>query len=298
MTLARAQRITIHLYDAARVEIGDEATDLDVRGTSGSESIHVFGRLIESTIHEADMSVSGVIDGLDGLLGELRCEPGATIAAGRIHDWGSRALSVRTIDVVEASDLSGFDVFRCRNADVAALESAARVEVWLPMPMSRALAEVERMVDMTAAQRAYFWTRISVLAREKSAAGSYQPQTRYLAAELRRRASAGREKTLLNAYRVVGYGERIGRPLALFLAAVLLVAIVFTIGVSSDASGFVGAWWSYAWRLMISPLTFFLELTPSTMMDLSTTGVDLPSSRSRSLASRCCCCRFWLHGEC
>lgn len=84
----------------------------------------------------------------------------------------------------------------------------------------------------------------------KDGSGSTQSRARYAAMHWRRKAlpwrwGSTREKVLLVAYWAVGYGERIGRPLAVFAVFALAVAVVQSgLGPSVNPGDIVEEWWT------------------------------------------------------
>ena len=79
-------------------------------------------------------------------------------------------------------------------------------------------------------RRADFWTQLSEVLREQQASGSVQSNVRVAAMRARRRALGyGRERFWLAAFSLIGYGERILLPLAVWLAGVVAAGVAYAL---------------------------------------------------------------------
>lgn len=93
-----------------------------------------------------------------------------------------------------------------------------------------------------------FWAQLSDLVAEKKAPGSVQSALRFVAAHARLKAAPrrSRERSWLRLYWLLGYGERIERPLLIYLTAATLIfgLVVWSVGGLLPAEGS-----SVDWRL-------------------------------------------------
>jgi hypothetical protein len=113
---------------------------------------------------------------------------------------------------------------------------------------------------MTPEARQVFWAQLSDLVADKKAPGSVQSALRFVAAHARLKASPrrSRERSWLRLYWLVGYGERIGRPLLIYLTAAAFVfgLVVWGVGDLLPAEG-SSVDWGLGWDLLVLPLSFF-----------------------------------------
>jgi hypothetical protein len=175
------------------------------------------------------------------------------------------ALRLEAVLSANGAELQGVDIYDLALGDLAQLKDAERLVPWVP-ERARAREREDTMQvgggspATLAGRRAHFWTRLSVLLKEKHAPGSVQSQVRYAAARARRRALPwGRERAILTLFAAVGYGESIGLPI-LCHALVSLVAAPFVLHDRTLNIHSADAWENLleAWgRLLQAPLTFF-----------------------------------------
>jgi hypothetical protein len=121
---------------------------------------------------------------------------------------------------------------------------------------------------------AFFWQTLAELTKDKHCPGSVQAEVRYRAARARRRAAAwGREKLLLAVYSIVGYGERVGRPILLFVA----IAVVGGLRLQDAVRGATGMKWSHLESVVRAALLPFSIFSPIS-------GVGVPGNNVGLLA--------------
>ena len=192
-------------------------------------------------------------------------------ASGRAElDSGQRSFCSGAVDdpfepthVIRAdgSEFRNFSVFSLSTDDLAALEGAHALNPWIPR--HRELKEKQRSMrhktadeELCRQRSAYFWARLSRVLQEKNATGNTQSNVRVAAARARREAAPrwGRERLLLSAYSVVGYGERVSYPLLLLAFLCVLTTLAFVDPLSEAG---IGKFLTTFLQLLVSPLAFF-----------------------------------------
>lgn len=168
-----------------------------------------------------------------------------------------RFTQVESATEVEIENVSLYDL---SISDLRPLKESRRLWPWIPRgwrARKKARELEDRMqlggggVNVVLRKRAYFWTELSAMLREKHAPGAVQSEVRYAAARARRKAAPrGREKTLLTFYALAGYGERIARPIALHGLVGALGVLAFPL---CRLRMYAITWI----RLFVSPLGFF-----------------------------------------
>jgi len=174
-----------------------------------------------------------------------------------------------------ASDLEGLNLFGLPNSVLRVLDEAARLDPWIPRGLKarRLFAKAERQAERALRhqhgdrfvmadrrRRAFFRRELAQIVGRHHAAGAIQSEFRYQAARARLRARPPMsERLLLGLYSIVGFGERIFRP----LLGVAVISFVAAVGLTVGRGFFhhpVGSWPS-VWRawltLAASPVTFF-----------------------------------------
>ena len=137
---------------------------------------------------------------------------------------------------VADAEIEGVSLYELSIADVPNLAKAARVSPWIPR--ARKARKLERAMTFgvssdngTRRQRAViFWERLGIALQDQHAPGSDQSNVRLAAYRARKRQLSWRantrEKALLTAFSVIGYGERIVLPLCIWLVGLLVAALV------------------------------------------------------------------------
>jgi hypothetical protein len=258
-------RLTIATKEAM-VKLGDPSfPPIENLYLTGSGRLEVSGRMLNP-----NFEVTGALD--------LVLLEAASVTEAHRSGGGRLTLESR-----ERSSISGrpglpFPLDQVNGATGADLE---HVDIYkLGVADLNALAQTERLVPAIGSRRAdrrkadamfgdepgaaeklaHFWTRLSHVVREKSSSGVVQSDARFLAARARRRAAMQsripwrwkrpREALMLALYSLIGYGERIFRPLVIFGAVSGLIAWFLD---DLRLPGFVGSWV----RLLLAPLSLF-----------------------------------------
>jgi hypothetical protein len=189
-------------------------------------------------------------------------------------------------------EITGIPAYQLTQEHVSALEHAIRFSPWLA-PRSRVLVLARRTFQrfakwlhtarfadsapndaMTASRyednmlpglpdrsREALWSRLRRLVEEGHASGRTQAEVRYAWMRARLRASriSTVEGILLRSYGLVGFGERIGRPIVWHVCLSSLAAIPVS-GVSTPRvilGSQAPQYWSTVVKLLASPLRFF-----------------------------------------
>jgi hypothetical protein len=140
----------------------------------------------------------------------------------------------RLISDVDEAELERIDIYHLTVDDVRRLKAAARITPWIP---GRPLAARRRELAMPlgtddkrlrAQRRADFWIQFADVLSAQQASGSVQSNVRVATMRARRKALGyGRERFWLAAYSLIGYGERILIPLAIWLAGVMALGLLY-----------------------------------------------------------------------
>lgn len=249
-----------------------------------AESVRVFSHFLTRAIfrsHQDEMLLqldegSQVLE-VTGPI-KLSAEP-RTICTGA----PGGELVLRRVDNAKGAEIENAHVYELSIGDLAVLAAAERFSPWLPSRRTEALKRERAMTfgldpqenkEMLDRQRAHYWARMSTILKDSHAAGRTQSDVRYSAMHWRRESSSGRERTLLEVYRLVGYGERFLKPLLAFLILCFLSTPALMEpspkGLCCDRwKDFVGTFGN----LLAAPLSFFRfrdpPLEPSGFVEVS-----------------------------
>jgi hypothetical protein len=164
-----------------------------------------------------ELTQQGQVSGAKGRV-VLNAQPGSQCIG-----VAKTPLVLDRVDRAERAELEHVSLQRLLFTDLAALREAERLIPWMP-PVSN-LSKARKYVDdatagggepdLIATKRAHFWTRLSYMLADKHTPGSVQSSVRWASMRSRRLAAPrwGRERLLLFAYSLVGYGERILLPI-------------------------------------------------------------------------------------
>lgn len=263
LTLTEGAVVEVAAPLAAGSRFDLDGAQLDLRGefdsltVSGQGRLWVRGTLRRSAI-ESQTPARRIVLGID-VDSEVWNARGSVLLDARpgsiCHGLAETPLQLLGVQVADDSELDNVNMFGLSAlSDLRQLAGAERLSPWMPRRWLsfRPAREAADGMDMTPAEKAHFWSRLSDMLRESHARGAVQADVRYLAKRARRHElSWGREKSLLTIYSAVGYGERILLPLILLVLAALLVTQVLV----WPPGG--GVAWQDFFRVLVSPLAFF-----------------------------------------
>jgi hypothetical protein len=227
--------------------------------------VHVHGVLQKPTFASpvpADLHVIGTV--LDAV-GRVRLEAENRAIVNGAPDG---ALVLEELKTVTGAELEDVNIYHLNIGDLQTLKDAERVEPWLPRPRMARLAEDamfrEQEPRVAQRQRMHFWSQMTDVLRMRKAPGRLQSEVRYAAQRARRKALAiGRERAVLTAYGLVGYGERILLPLLWYVVLASVLTAWFSVPEQGDKWS-LGQSVSLFIDVVESPLAFFrLAAVPS-----------------------------------
>ncbi len=162
-------------------------------------------------------------------LGDLR---GGVLCQGSAS---SPLVVTRVSSEVGDAEVERVDLYDLTVGDVRRLKTAARITPWIPGPWAARKRELAMPVGTTdkrlqRQRRADFWTQFTEVLSVQQASGSVQSNVRVAAMRARRRALGfGRERFWLAAFSLIGYGERILLPIAVWLAGVVAAGLAYVL---------------------------------------------------------------------
>lgn len=252
---------------AGRVQVGPGAALLDCRFDPTDE----VARLILHLVRNARaVGVAGSVD--------LQAEPGAVCIGDDFEPL--RLLRVNTADQAQLEHL---DLYSLHISDLWPLGESERLQPWIPRrklwsslwnPFRHPARHREDQMDLTLQERAHFWSRLALMLRDKHSTGAVQSEVRYAAQRARLKALPrwDREKLLLALYSIVGFGERIRRPIVWHVLISATVAAwpvwprtgadLSTLQLPPD---YLATWWA----LIRSPLVVLRLVAPEVLEGLS-----------------------------
>lgn len=250
----------IDVAESSSLEVTGETADIRAQGRG---SIRLAN--CKRAIFDGDLALSlkpgDSIELASGRIASLNIED-ATITGAE-----ENPLAARRILNAEGAELDSVDLTQLTSiSSISRLRAAHRVVPSLPSKFKELTAIAEgKPPGMPEQARQVFWAQLSDLVAEKKARGAVQAELRFISAHARLMAAPkwSREKAWLWLYKAVGYGERIWRPLFLYILASMLV---FTLVVSrtaglepvQDGSPMVnGLPLRLMWDLFVLPLSFF-----------------------------------------
>jgi hypothetical protein len=194
------------------------------------------------------------------------------------HITGARRRPIGIVSArnIKNANLDNVNLSQLPTRHIEQLRKANRVVPYVPWPLPR---RSERPVDeksglvptiprtimqgrLAKYDSAYFWANLADLVKDKHCPGHVQAKVRLAAIRCRRKSvHLGREKFLLIAYSLVGYGELLLRPILVYVALTYLGGLYFT-GVTpiDPISRMATEPWTFleAWiQCLLLPLTFF-----------------------------------------
>ncbi len=191
------------------------------------------------------------------------------------HGDADDGLGLDGVEDVTGAELENVNLFNLRPQDIDYLETATRLLPWFPgrrRELNRRLDQMDfGATDPTVAvtRRAHFWARVSRILGDKHAPGGVRSSARYAATRSRwqslapgSRARVSRERILLSMFRWIGFGERIGTPVYLFLTICVFATLVHSSVVYgglqwADSATELAYFFKLFASYLLSPLTFF-----------------------------------------
>lgn len=198
-----------------------------------------------------------------------RLYPGATLIGA-----SDGTLAPRIIDGdMKNARIENLNVYYIDTRALPFLEQLEHLTVWIPDSRKLRIENEHNRGDGVAvvpiskefSARYHFWRRISEMVAEKGGRGEVQSRLRETANRTRLRSLSGftRERLLLWLYSLVGYGERIGLPLAIHTSLAVGFAVLIglwfpdALGANEAQPCSLGEFAWLAWQILISPLAFF-----------------------------------------
>jgi hypothetical protein len=239
----------------------------------GSGEVQVLGAITDvrfgSGTNPISLNVRGQVFAASGQV-NLEMGPEAVCVGDRYTP-----LEVHRIKDCKGGLLDGVGVYWLEGiGELTTLEQAESFSPWFP-PRSRLGVSLpwrdprtafrDRMIlgggsaETIRQKQAHFWNRMAGILENNHAGGTVQSEVRWEAARARRRALRwGRERFLLSAYSLIGYGERIFLPLLwLFVLAGIATPILLDpppVSLSCERWDEFGSTFG---RTLLSPLAFF-----------------------------------------
>lgn len=216
-----AEGAFITLEDNAVLLVREGITLAKAR-VEGSGSVVVKGTLRDSEIADGgdagtwiNLEVHGSAEGISGDV-SLAAHDGGVLIGGE-----ASPVRVRAIRELRKAEIENISLYQLEGlSNLSELEKLARLSLWMP---TKAKEERSLAREMTLAggststirhKRAHFWASMADILKKTHATGRVQSAARYNAMHFRRNHLRwGSEKVLLWMYSLVGYGERILRPL-------------------------------------------------------------------------------------
>lgn len=237
-----ATDVGVSLSDGARVVIGEGAVAARC-AFSGAGAVRVEGWLGDSRVSgkcSLDIGPNGTATEIFGDFGTLQAADRSYVLGGyrRLQDGSYQGLRPTSLGDLENSVIEDLDVTGLWLWDLEKLAKAERLSIATPDKRKEMIHMAERIQSPhglaggdPSTSRAFFWRRLSDIVADKHGSGEGQSRVRYIANEMRLGSPAisKRERSLLNLYKLVGYGESIGRPLYLFLSACALLAAAVSV---------------------------------------------------------------------
>ena len=247
---------SLHLGNAERRAL--EQVEL-----SGPSRVYAQGWLDGPSFGQAgkpvNVSVSGRVLDATGHA-RLYSEPSSVVSG-----HADTPLALSAVDAAAEAEVENVDIYGLGISDLTKLGAAERFYPWLPGPGECRRREDRMFSDdderLARRRRMHFWASATAIVKNSHAPGRIQSEVRFAAQRARRRAlPAGKERLWLSMYGLVGYGERVIRPLVGFVLLSFAVAVWFAWSdITAQAFG-MGSWrslWPVWWDLARSPLAFF-----------------------------------------
>lgn len=207
------------LVGGAGMPEGKEITGLEVNGAGRFEVQR--GRLsgtvfAPARIRQLQLDLASGAELLDatGSVYLGSCSPGSVCIGSR-----GEPLNLEGVGQVKGAELENLNLYSLTLSELGALAEALRITPWIPSRRAHAQKLEDAMMvgaknaESARIRRAHFWSLLSRILAEKHAPGDVQSRVRYAALRARRKAATfGREKILLSVYGLIGYGERVWRP--------------------------------------------------------------------------------------
>lgn len=275
--------------DGGSLELGREGERRPMRSLvlSGQGRIHAVGLLEEPRFvareQPVELSVLGRVLDAEGEVA-LTAHSRAVVSGGP-----SGALALRAVRDVTGAEVDNVDIYGLTIGDLAPLRQAERFYPWLPRPRKCREREdamfAEEEKGLARRRRMHFWSGMTAIVKDTHAPGRVQSEVRYAAQHARQRALPWRkERLLLYAYWLLGYGERILRPLVWYAVLSLALAAWFAGPFERTAltwNAVLETWNTVApmwWKVAQAPLSFF-RLTTGPFLDSTAQQAALLSFR-------------------
>lgn len=225
------------LLDSATAAIRGDTEDLMIRGggsikllegkflrpsfLSGSENGNADSRDLEVLPRVVVLGARGIVALTAG-------------AGSKVYGKRDGSFVVSSISNVEDAELGELSIYDLDLEQTGHLESASRLSIWYPRwNWTARRLEGKNLAkpptEASLAENVAKWLTLAGILKKRHASGSVQSYARYASYRWRRRLLRGDwrrpgERILLFLYWLVGYGERVVRPLATYLLVASLVA--------------------------------------------------------------------------
>ena len=205
----------------------------------------------------------------------------------RMYADPKNGFALTGVGEIGKAEIDNVTVFELTNPlDLDQLEKASRFSPWMPsirQARTKADAMGERplrmeygvgesygeIVNEEGDPRAWslFWSRLADVVARKSSGATTKARVRYVATRARRRSLKwGWERLLLTLYAPLGYGQRVGTPLVVYMFLSLVGAVTFAstevVGALKIGGEPTSDFLRIVWELMSSPLAV-IRIDPS-----------------------------------
>ena len=263
----------VHIKLAGKkLALGGHQRNLRVSGTWGK------GNLVEvasrARVEAVEFTETNDTEGPVRVAVRVRANASLLDAAGRVSNLSADerstvagaqpgGLRVRSIGTASGATLIGIAVDELDEHSLGTLNDASQFAPSMPRIGRRLVRLVRSMafggadIRVVRQRRARFWQQVVRLTVEKHSSGDIQSKARYAYAVARTDSAKGRERIWLKLYGMIGYGESVGRPIAVYLLLSLVPTLLFRLGWLELPEP-----WK-AWHIVLAPLLFFRTVASS-----------------------------------
>ena len=261
----------------------------------GQGTVNIRGKLLKATFEEPPEDAEPIELTIESS-GEVSAARGVVTLTAKVDSFCSGdpicgGLGLATIRSADGAELQDVNIYGLSLRDLPALEKVHRFSPWIPPPaQAREFEDAMKLgTDDEALRRnrsVHFWSAMVAIMENTHAVEHVRSEVRFAAARARQRALASgsrkrrlattrawlrgarsslrqriqwnREVVLLHMYSIVGYGERVWRPIFVILAGTMLgtVILVTIPNLPSVCCGTFRDWWGTFFHLLLLPLTF------------------------------------------
>jgi hypothetical protein len=227
----------------------------------GRHEGHVF---LSSATQPIDLTLrpASILLDADGCIRSLTADD--AVCGGN----ATEPLVVEVLSSVKDAQLENVDIFRLGVQYLLKLKEAQRLVPAFPSSHEELSKRADAMTadggPITPSQSVFYWRELTAILKACHAPGATQAAARFQShrARLRANPKSPAERRLLQWFQFVGFGEKIRRPLVLYVLVAMIFAGMYSLnfwsrGILGEDKEYVSILWHNILQMLVAPLGIF-----------------------------------------